>query len=108
MPLQMVAASHTYPFRQLYWANVEAALEVVRAAVKSGVSYLGINFPLDYCLDCQSQGTFDGCPVCGGSRIQRIRRVSGYLEDLDYFTAGKKAEVSRRKPNLWSPQAGGR
>jgi ribonucleoside-triphosphate reductase len=44
-------------------------------------------------------GTFDVCPKCRGKYIFRVRRVSGYLEDLDFFTAGKKAEESHRRPN---------
>jgi len=80
-------------------ANTEAVAEIIQAAVEHGVNYLGVNFPLDRCLDCGTQGTFDSCPGCGSVQIRRIRRVSGYLEDLDYFTIGKKAEVARRTPN---------
>ena len=81
-------------------ANTEAVMEIIQAAVDQGVNYLGINFPLDRCLDCGAQGTFDTCPACRSDQIHRIRRVSGYLEDLAYFTSGKKAEVARRIPNV--------
>jgi ribonucleoside-triphosphate reductase len=83
-------------------ANTEAVKEVIDVAVDSGVSYFGINFPLDSCLECGNIGTFDDCPACGSSNIQRIRRVSGYLEDLIFFTDGKKAEVAHRKPNTYT------
>ena len=86
-------------------SNTLAIREVIEAATRSGVSYLGFNFPLDRCLRCDTAGTFDSCPKCGSDEIHRIRRVSGYLEDLDFFTAGKKAEVSHRTPNLQSNRA---
>ncbi len=85
--------------------NTEAVLEIIEAGIKHGVNYLGINFPLDECLSCGEVGTFDNCPKCGNDKVRRIRRVSGYLEDLDYFTAGKKAEVAHRKSNAATSQA---
>lgn len=85
--------------------NTEAVAEIIDAGVASGVNYIGINFPLDTCLECGERGTFDQCPSCGGDHVHRIRRVSGYLEDLDFFTAGKKAEVARRAPNAYIPSA---
>jgi ribonucleoside-triphosphate reductase len=80
--------------------NIEAIEELVECAVKYNVNYLGFNYPMDRCLDCGTTGTFDDCEKCGSKKIQRIRRVSGYLEELDFFTPGKKAEVAHRKPNV--------
>ncbi len=79
--------------------NVEALEDLVGYAAAQGVSYFGMNFPLDICRDCGHKGTFDDCPVCGSKNIRRIRRVSGYLEDLDYFTKGKTREVAKRRAN---------
>lgn len=79
--------------------NVEAIIELIEYAEKCGVHYLGVNFPLDICNECGAQGVFDKCIKCGSAKITRIRRVSGYLEILDYFTAGKKAEVKNRRKN---------
>ena len=81
--------------------NTEALADLVSYAAGQGVSYLGFNFPLDICLDCGLHGTFDSCPACGSGNIKRIRRVSGYLEDLNYFTSGKTREVKYRKANGW-------
>jgi len=81
--------------------NVEAILELIEHAVKSDVNYLGFNYPLDICLDCGARGTFDDCENCGSKNIQRIRRVSGYLEDAAFFTEGKKAELAAREPNFY-------
>ncbi|MHB8360736.1 MAG: anaerobic ribonucleoside-triphosphate reductase [Thermoplasmataceae archaeon] len=86
--------------------NTEAIREVIDTAIGHGVNYLGINFPLDECRGCGELGIFDNCSQCGGNDILRIRRVSGYLEDLNYFTAGKKAEEIQRKPNAYIKKSG--
>ena len=79
--------------------NDEGLLELVEEAIVSNVHYLGFNFPKDVCDDCKASGVFDECPCCGSKNITRIRRVSGYLEILDGFTKGKKAEEKNRRRN---------
>lgn len=79
--------------------NSEAIMEIIDAAEIAGVHYLGFNYPLDVCNRCNEQGVFNICPNCNSEDILRIRRVSGYLEILEYFTPGKKAEVKNRKSN---------
>lgn len=79
--------------------NSEAIMELLSMAEQSGVHYMGFNFPLDICNVCEEHGVFDICENCGNKDITRIRRVSGYLEVLDYFTKGKKAEVKHRRDN---------
>ena len=79
--------------------NAEGLDELIEIAIKSGVHYLGFNFPKDVCKHCDTSGTFDVCPVCGSKEITRIRRVSGYLEIQDYFTKGKMHESKNRKTN---------
>lgn len=79
--------------------NEESLEEYVNIAVKSGVHYLGFNFPKDVCNVCGTTGVFDYCPKCKSHDITRVRRVSGYLEILDGFTKGKKAEEKNRKKN---------
>ena len=80
--------------------NYLAIKDIICFAMEKNISYLGINYPLDICRTCGFVGTFDKCPNCSSGDIKRIRRVSGYLEDLEYFTNGKKAEVAKRKTNL--------
>ncbi len=82
-------------------------MEVIEAGINFGVNYLGMNFPLDNCRSCGELGTFDDCPKCGSKDIFRIRRVSGYLEDVEFFTAGKKVEVAHRRPNAFINNCGG-
>ena len=79
--------------------NEESLEEYINIAVNSGVHYLGFNFPKDVCNNCKCSGVFDLCPNCNSNSITRIRRVSGYLEILDGFTNGKKAEEKNRKKN---------
>lgn len=80
-------------------SNVEGLEEYINIAIKAGVHYLGFNFPKDVCNDCKTSGVFDVCPKCGSKSITRIRRVSRYLEILDGFTKGKKAEEKNRRSN---------
>lgn len=85
--------------REAPLGNTTAIEDIVRLAMASGVSYLGVNYPMDVCTACGSTGTFDACPACGSTAIKRIRRVSGYLETLDEFATGKKAEEAQRRAN---------
>ncbi len=80
--------------------NIEAISELIEYAITYDVNYLGFNYPLDRCLKCGYTGTYDICEKCGSEDIQRIRRVSGYLEDSAFFTTGKKAELAHRTPNF--------
>jgi len=79
--------------------NNEGLEEVIDHANVCGVHYLGFNFPIDCCTVCEKEGIFDSCPECGSKKIKRIRRVSGYLEELEYFVSGKKDEVKYRGSN---------
>lgn len=79
--------------------NAEGLQEYIGYAEQNGVHYLGFNFPKDVCNNCGISGIFDECPRCYSQSITRVRRVSGYLEILDGFTNGKKAEIKARREN---------
>ncbi len=79
--------------------NAEGLDEYIKIAIKNSIHYLGFNFPKDVCKKCGTSGVFDECPKCHSKEITRIRRVSGYLEILDGFTKGKKAEEKNRRKN---------
>lgn len=80
--------------------NLLAIETLVNYAMDHDIPYFAINVPNDTCLDCGYTGQIDEevCPICGGSHIQRLRRVTGYLTG-DYITAfnpGKRQEVELR------------
>ena len=79
--------------------NQKAIEQIIDYAFKElDIPYLAFNFPIDSCLDCGYQGEFNGCcPECGGTNIQQLRRVTGYLTtDYRNFNKGKQSEVEHR------------
>ena len=79
-------------------ANPKAIESIIDYGMSKAVAYLAINFNLDTCLDCGFQHEIPGkCPVCQGERIERLRRVTGYLStDYHNFNEGKIEEVESR------------
>jgi ribonucleoside-triphosphate reductase (formate) len=81
--------------------NIEALDTIVRAMQKYGVGYGSINHPVDRCLDCNHKGIIENeCPKCGNheeSKIERIRRITGYLVGtLDKWNSSKRSEERER------------
>ena len=79
--------------------NLEALEVLVNYAMGKDIPYFAINVPNDTCLECGYCDEFnDHCPECGGTNIQQLRRVTGYLTG-NYTTAfnrGKQDEVKFR------------
>ena len=79
--------------------NIDALEQIVNYAMDKDIPYFALNLPNDFCNDCSYTGLInDTCPVCGGNKISRLRRVTGYLTG-DYKTAfnyGKQKEVEDR------------
>lgn len=79
--------------------NLEALEEIVNYAMDKDIPYFAINVPNDTCMNCGYTDQLDDeCPMCGGTDIQRLRRVTGYLTG-NYTTAfnkGKQQEVEMR------------
>ena len=77
----------------------ESLIGFINIAKDEGVRYLGFNTNLDVCLNCSSRTTSESCSSCGSRDIKRLRRVSGYIENLETFTRGKKNEERIRQKN---------
>lgn len=79
--------------------NIVALEKIVTYAMEHDIPYFAVNVPSDCCMTCGYQDEInDVCPECGGDKIQRLRRVTGYLTG-DYksaFNEGKQAEVEMR------------
>jgi len=79
--------------------NLEALEAIVNYAMEKDIPYFAVNVPNDMCNKCGYTDVIDKeCPVCGGTDIRRLRRVTGYLTG-DYKTAfnyGKQQEVEMR------------
>ena len=79
--------------------NIKALETIVNYAMDHDIPYFAINVPNDTCMDCgYCDEIGDECPMCGGTNIQRLRRVTGYLTG-NYKTAfnkGKQQEVELR------------
>ena len=79
--------------------NLDALETIVNYAMDKDIPYFAINVPNDMCMDCgYTDEINDTCPQCGGKKIQRLRRVTGYLTG-NYTTAfnlGKQEEVEKR------------
>ena len=80
--------------------NLDALEQIVNYAMDKDIPYFAVNVPNDTCLDCGYTGEFNAiCPICGGTHIQQLRRVTGYLTGnyTTAFNAGKQDEVRLRR-----------
>lgn len=79
--------------------NIEALETIVIYAMDKDIPYFAVNVPNDTCENCGYTDEMNSCcPICGSNKIQRLRRVTGYLTG-DYLTAfndGKIAETNDR------------
>lgn len=86
---------------EIPFGNQEAIMDLVNYACDCDAGYFGVNFPLDVCNNCGSRGNFGNYCSCESSDILRLRRVSGYLSDINTFTAGKSNELHVRSAHVF-------
>ena len=73
--------------------NIDALEIIVNYAMDKDIPYFAVNVPNDTCLSCGYTDEFnDRCPECGGTEIQQLRRVTGYLTG-SYKTAFNKGKI---------------
>ena len=80
-------------------SNLQALETIVNYAMDKDIPYFAINIPVDTCVECGYTGELGNtCPECGSSKIERLRRVTGYLTGsyTDAFNLGKQQEVEMR------------
>ena len=80
--------------------NLDALEQIINYALDKDVPYLAINIPNDTCTECGYNDNIpegEACPKCGSMKIERLRRVTGYLSTTyEHFNPGKISEVHYR------------
>ena len=80
--------------------NINGLEQIVNYAMDHDIPYFAVNVPNDQCMDCgYCDDINEKCPMCNGTNIKRLRRVTGYLTG-DYKTAfnkGKQQETEQRE-----------
>lgn len=78
--------------------NLDALETIIRHMADSDMGYAGINYPVDFCCNCNLLGVINekNCPRCGSKEIRRVRRITGYLSTVDRFNDSKVSELRDR------------
>lgn len=82
--------------------NIGAFESLVKAMYEADMGYAAVNFPVDICKECGLNGVInsDVCPKCGSTSISRVRRITGYLSNLEMFNDSKKSEEKNRRVHM--------
>jgi ribonucleoside-triphosphate reductase len=78
--------------------NLRAIEDIIRHMKNCDIGYAGINFPIDFCEGCGYFGVIDtdSCPSCSTESIRRVRRITGYLSEVENFNDAKITELRQR------------
>ncbi len=80
--------------------NPESISAVVDLMDKYNMGYCSVNHNRNRCMDCGYEDATEGletCPHCGGTNIDRLQRITGYLVGTtDRWNSGKLAELKDR------------
>lgn len=82
--------------------NPDAVEAIIKHMRDSDMGYGGINYPVDFCTNCNLTGVINEktCPRCGSAHIRRVRRITGYLSTTDRFNDSKLLELADRVSHL--------
>lgn len=67
-------------------------------AIKTGCSYFTFNIPNTICNDCGhiSKHRMDHCESCGGTNLDYLTRIIGYLKRVSAFSEPRQKEAKKR------------
>ena len=81
--------------------NIDALETIVNYAMNKDIPYFAVNVPVDQCVCGYAGEIEDKCPKCNSDKIERLRRVTGYLScDYRNFNKGKQSEVEHRVKHI--------
>ena len=85
-------------FKEAPINNVEGLYSILMKVFNEDVGYMGFNYDVDFCDDCGYIGILNKeCTACGSTNIKQMRRVSGYLGELDNINESKANEIEARR-----------
>ena len=84
--------------------NIDGVEKIVDYAKEHDIPYFALNFPLNRCANC-GEPIYDSelhkCPHCGGDKIIRLGRITGYLSTtIEHFNKGKHDEFYDRVKHM--------
>ena len=84
--------------------NIDGVEKIVDYAMEHDIPYFALNFPLNRCANC-GEPIYDSelqkCPHCGGDKIIRLGRITGYLSTtVEHFNKGKQEEFYDRVKHM--------
>lgn len=84
--------------------NIDGVEKIVDYAKEHDIPYFALNFPLNRCANC-GEPIYDSelhkCPHCGGDKIIRLGRITGYLSTtIEHFNKGKQDEFYDRVKHM--------
>jgi len=71
----------------------------MRIAKNTQVGYFAFTRDMTMCLDegYMSNGLQEKCPKCGSENVQHLSRITGYLQNVEGWNAGKRQELKDRQ-----------
>ena len=80
--------------------NPQAIMDIVDLMDKNNIGYCSVNHNRNRCLDCgyeDAQANLTTCPHCGGTNIDKLQRITGYLVGTtERWNNAKLAELHDR------------